>query len=375
MVEDNSEKYSNRSRIESDKEHISYSCREYFSCIHAFCENGENILIDAKLKKQQGQQSRIAYYSLVQALMKLEIFQKRFDDYFKEFGNYQKKDLETELLEKATATFTIVFFNCFVREKSINYKAKESMRVTERKIIQFMECGIKTLPGVKNVKRKEKIVEIDVDVFGYEEFLSQLYHSIKRLAQNMDNVSFSGYLLQKNFSNLSVNIMYDEKYVFHRISIPMKNILIYQEYEKFCCTLLPNEEEMEMQIINPSQAAVQGIVSIASLKKMFMYTAEIEQELFGKSGEFIVKEVYCQYQDQVINIVSETINILNRAIECIYLNKEIDIPEIDEIKRILEETSEQMRDVIFDVAKESSYELQLLKVEKVKYIGMLKGKF
>ena len=172
----------------------------------------------------------------------------------------------------------------------------------------------------------------------------------------MDNVSFSGYLLQKNFSNLSVNIMYDEKYVFHRISIPMKNILIYQEYEKFCCTLLPNEEEMEMQIINPSQAAVQGIVSIASLKKMFMYTAEIEQELFGKSGEFIVKEVYCQYQDQVINIVSETINILNRAIECIYLNKEIDIPEIDEIKRILEETSEQMRDVIFDVAKEASYE-------------------
>ena len=113
MVEDNSEKYSNRSRIESDKEHISYSCREYFSCIHAFCENGENILIDAKLKKQQGQQSRIAYYSLVQALMKLEVFQKRFDDYFKEFGNYQKNGLETELLEKATATFTIAFFNRF----------------------------------------------------------------------------------------------------------------------------------------------------------------------------------------------------------------------------------------------------------------------
>lgn len=34
--------------------------------------------------------TRIAYYSLVQALMKLEVFQKRFDDYFKEFGNYQK---------------------------------------------------------------------------------------------------------------------------------------------------------------------------------------------------------------------------------------------------------------------------------------------
>ena len=33
VVEDNSEKYSNRSRIESDKEHISYLCREYF---HAF---------------------------------------------------------------------------------------------------------------------------------------------------------------------------------------------------------------------------------------------------------------------------------------------------------------------------------------------------
>ena len=45
--------------------------------------------------------------------MKLEVFQKRFDDYFKEFGNYQKNGLETELLEKATATFTIAFFNRF----------------------------------------------------------------------------------------------------------------------------------------------------------------------------------------------------------------------------------------------------------------------
>lgn len=147
--------------------------------------------------------------------MKLEVFQKRFDDYFKEFGNYQKNGLETELLEKATATFTIAFFNRFVREKSINYKAKESMRVTERKIIHFMECEIKTLPGVKNVIRKEKIVEIDVDVFEYEEFLSQFYHLIKRLAKNVDNVSFPGYLLQKNFSKLNVKIMYDEKCVFH----------------------------------------------------------------------------------------------------------------------------------------------------------------
>lgn len=288
--------------------------------------------------------------------MKLEVFQKRFDDYFKEFGNYQKNGLETELLEKATATFTIAFFNRFVREKSINYKAKESMRVTERKIIHFMECEIKTLPGVKNVIRKEKIVEIDVDVFEYEEFLSQFYHSIKRLAKNVDNVSFPGYLLQKNFSKLNVKIMYDEKCVFHRISIPVKNILIYQEYKKFCCTLLPNEEEMEMQIINPSQAAVQGIALLTSLKKMFMYTTEIEQELFGKSGKFIVKQVYCQYQNKVINIVHETINSLNNIIECIYLNKVIDISEITDIKRILEETGEQMRDVIFDVAKEASYE-------------------
>lgn len=40
----------------------------------------------------------------------------------------------------------------------------------------------------------------------------------------------------------------------------------------------------------------------------------------------------------------------------IYLNKVIDISEITDIKRILEETGEQMRDVIFDVAKEASYE-------------------
>lgn len=356
VVEDNSEKYSNRSRIESDKEHISYSCRKYFSCIHAFCENGENILIDAKLKKQQGQQSRIAYYNLVQALMKLEVFQKKFDDYFKKFGHYQKKELETELLEKATATFTIAFFSHFVREKSINYKARESMRVTECKIKQFMENGTKGLPGVKKVTRKEKMVEIYVNIYEYEEFLSQFYHSIKRLAQNMDNVSFPGYLLHKNFSNLNVNIICDEECIFRRISIPVKNMLIYQEYEKFCNTLLPNEKGMEIKIINSYQAVVQGMASITSLKKMFRYTAEIEQELFDKSGKFIVKEAYYEYQNQVINIVSETINMLNNVIEYIYLNKVIDIPEITDIKRILEKTGEQMRDVIFDVAKEASYE-------------------
>lgn len=57
--------------------------------------------------------------------MKLEVFQKRFDDYFKEFGNYQKKGLETELLEKATATFTIAFFNRFVRENQLIIKQKK----------------------------------------------------------------------------------------------------------------------------------------------------------------------------------------------------------------------------------------------------------
>ena len=113
---------------------------------------------------------------------------------------------------------------------------------------------------------------------------------------------------------------------------------------------------MEIEIINPFQAAVQGIALLTLLKKMFMYTTEIEQELFGKSGKFIVKKVYCQYQNKVINIVHETINSLNNIIECIYLNKVIDISEITDIKRILEETGEQMRDVIFDVAKEASYE-------------------
>lgn len=356
VVECNDEKYSNRSRIESDKEHISYSCREYFSHIHAFCKNDENILIDAKLKKQSGQQSRIAYYNLIHALMKLDVFQQRFDDYFKEFGNYQKRDLEIEILEKVTAIFTIVFFNHFVREKSISYKAKESMRVTERKIKQFMEYGTRELPGVKNVIQKEKMVEIDVDILEYEGFLTQFYYSIKRLAKNMDNVSFSGYLLQKNFCYLNVNIICEGKYVFQRINIPVKNILVYKEYEKFSSTLLPDEEGMEIQIISPFQAAVQGIALINSLKKMFMYTAEIEQELFGKSEKFIVKKVYCQYQNRVINIVKETINLLKRAMECIYLNKVIDMLEITDIKRILEETVEQMRDVIFDVAKESSYE-------------------
>ena len=38
--------------------------------------------------------------------------------------------------------------------------------LTERKIIHFMECEIKTLPGVKNVIRKEKIVEMAMNGAG-----------------------------------------------------------------------------------------------------------------------------------------------------------------------------------------------------------------
>lgn len=86
--------------------------------VHAFCENCENVLVDAKTKKQQGQKSRIAYYNLIQALMKIDAFQEKFDDYFSSFGIFTNSKRELDILEKTAAVFTIVF-SIIMREKNL----------------------------------------------------------------------------------------------------------------------------------------------------------------------------------------------------------------------------------------------------------------
>ena len=355
VVEDNHEKYSNERNLGSDKKHISYLCQEYFLHTHTFCENAENILINAKTKKQRDQKSRVAYYNLIQALMELKAFQQKFDDYFSTISVFPNNKLETDLLEKMVAVFTIIFFNDFTREKSICYRAKESMRVIERKIVRFMENDIKALPGVKGIMGDVKSPIVEVDVFDYEKFLSQFYYSVKKLAKEVDNVSFPGYLLKKHFSNLNINIICEEN-IFRSINIPVRNILIYKEYDKFCCAIIPTEEKSEIQIVNASQAVIQGIGSIASLKMMFMYTAEVEQELLDKQENVIVKDVYCQYQEKVVNLTYDAADILKKAMDYICSNVVTNISEMMDAKTVLEETVDQMRDVIFDVAKESSYE-------------------
>lgn len=356
VVEDNRHKYSTERNQESDKEHISYLCREYFSHICNFCENCESILVDAKTKKQKETKARIAYYNLIQALMKLNAFQKKFDDCFKLFGAFANSKLEVDLLEKIAAVFTIVYFNNFAREKSICYRAKESMRVTERKIVRFMENGISILPGVKKVKGEINHPVVEVDVFEYENFLLQFYNSIKELGKDVDNTSFSGYLLKKHFSNLHVNLICEGENTFPSIDIPVRNFLIYKEYDKFLSTVLPNEGKCDVEIVMPSQVAFQGIGSISSLKMLYMYTAEIEHELLDKQENAIMKDVYSQYREKVVKLVYNTVKLLKKSTEYISVNATTNFNEIRDAKTTLEDIADQMCDVIFDVAKESSYE-------------------
>lgn len=356
VVEDNHQKYPSERCQESDKEHISYLCREYFSHLHAFCENCESVLVDAKLSKQQGQKSGIAYYNLIQALMELNAFQDRFDDYFGSFGFFDNRNQEVDILEKTGAVFTIVFFNKYAREKSICYRAKESMRATERKITKFLENGVNILPGVKKVIGKIKQPKVDVDVFQYENFLLEFYNSIKKIGKNVDNTSFTGYLLKKHFCKLHINPICNEEITFPRIDIPVRHFLIYSEFEKFLSTVLPNEEKDDWEIINPSQAAIQGVGAISSLKTLFIYASEIEHELLDKQESAIVKDVYCQYQKKVMDLICDTVSVLENAVGYICENTIINISEIRDAKVALEEIMVQLCDVIFDVAKESSPE-------------------
>lgn len=354
VVEDNHQKYSIAWNQESDKEHISYLCHQYFSHVHAFCENCENVLVDAKTKTQQGQESGIAYYNLIQALMKLHAFQEKFDDYFSSFGVFSNNKRELDILEKTAAVFTIAFFNNYAREKSICYRAKESMRSTERKIVQFMESGVKILPGVTKVIGEINQPVIDVEIFQYEKFLLQFYNSLKKLGKDMDNTSFSGYLLKKHFSTLHVNPICDGENTFPGIDIPARDFLIYKEFNKFLRTVLPNEEKDTWEIINSSQAAIQGIGAISSLKILFVYTSEIEHELLDKQENTIVKDVFCQYQRKVIDLICDAANIFKSAVEYICANTVINVSEINDVKMALEEIADQLCEDVFAVGKESS---------------------
>lgn len=172
----------------------------------------------------------------------------------------------------------------------------------------------------------------------------------------MDNTSFSGYLLKKHFSKLHVNPICDGENTFPSIDIPVRNFLIYKEFDKFLSTVLPSEEKDDWEIINSSQAAFQGIGAISSIKMVFVYTSEIEHELLDKEESTIVKAVYCQYQRKVIDLICDAVNIFKSAVDYICENTIINVSEIKDVKMALEEIADQLCDDVFDVGKESSYE-------------------
>lgn len=347
-------KYSTKSFIETDKQHISSLSNDYFSFLHAFCENAEVLLIDAKERNERSQKSRIAYFNLIQALNKVKVFQNKFDNYFSAIGHFENNEIEINELEKMVSVCTHIFYHDFVREKSICFKAKENMRITERRMEQFITEGLKLLPGVISTEGEKEAPIVYVNMYMMEDFLFQFFFKIKELAQDVNSVSFPGYLLTKQFHNLCIKPVCDEEVAFSSINIPVRKVLLYSEYDKFRSIILPESEEQKTQIVNTSQAIFQGLGAIYSLRMIFRYAAEIEGELRDRDKQHIVEDIYKSFQQKVVNLLNEALELFRNSCEFIYSNALTGANELSEVKKELCEICGQMCRVVFDVIKESS---------------------
>lgn len=356
VVQNNEDKYSSERNVETDKKHISHLCYEYFSQIQAFCNNGECILLDAINKKEKGREARSAYYSLIQALMHLDALQEKFDEHFEALGEFSNKEAEKEILEKIASIFTIVYANNFTIEKSISYKAKVCARVTEKKIEDFLANGIKLLSGIQRIYGTLSNPVVEIGVFEYEDFLKQFFDGIKGLAKEMDNTSLAGYLLMKHFKQLQIYIICKGENKFPSVNIKVRDVLLYNDYDKFINIILPMEEVKDTTLINVTQAGIVGVGVIELIKKMFRYVAEIEDGLKEKSADNIVKDVYDNYQNNLLNIVKEALRSFKEACEYIALNATENVTEVQERKSVLCECADQIEKEIFVLVEENELE-------------------
>lgn len=356
VVQNNEDKYSSERNVESDRKHISHLCHEYFTQIQVFCNSGECILLDAINRKEKGTKARVAYYSLIQALMHLDALQHKFDEHFKAFGEFPKKEEEKDILERLVSMLTIVYKNNFAVEKSISYKARLSVRVTEKKIQEFLSKGIMSLPGVQRIYGTMSNPIVEISVLEYEEFLKQFFERIKGLAGEMDSVSFAGYLLLKHFKQLQIHIICEGENNFPSANINARDVLLYNDYDKFINMILPTEEVKDATLINVTQAGVVGIGVIELMKKLFSYATEIEGELKQKKSQNVVKVVYDNYQNKLHGFIKEASESFKEACKYIAVNAVENITEVQDTKDILCECTEQIEKEFFELVKENELE-------------------
>lgn len=362
VVQSNDDKYSSERKVENDRKHISRLCNEYFTKIQVFCNSGECILLDAVNRKKKGEKARTAYYSLIQALMHLDLLQKKFDEHFKEFGGFSKKQEEKDILEQLVSMITIVYNNNFNVEKSISYKARLCVRATEKNIEQFLSTGIKLLPGVQKIYGTMSNPIVEINVFEYEEFLKQFYERIKGLAGEMDSVSFAGYLWSKHFRQMHIYIMCEGENRFPSVNINARDVLLYNDYDKFINMVLPAEEVKDATLINVTQAGCVGISAIELMKKLFSYAVEIESELKERKLQNVVKVVYENYQKKLQEFIKEASESFKEACNYIAMNAVENISEVQDSKDIFCECTEQIEKKFFELVKENEIQeiLQLL---------------
>lgn len=78
----------------------------------------------------------------------------------------------------------------------------------------------------------------------------------------IDNVSLAGYLLMKHFKQLQIYIICVSESKFLSVNVKVRDVVTYNDYDKFVNIFLSSEEVKDLILIKLMQA---GIVRIGRL--------------------------------------------------------------------------------------------------------------
>lgn len=178
----------------------------------------------------------------------------------------------------------------------------------------------------------------------------------------MDSVSFAGYLWSKHFRQMHIYIMCEGENRFPSVNINARDVLLYNDYDKFINMVLPAEEVKDATLINVTQAGCVGISAIELMKKLFSYAVEIESELKERKLQNVVKVVYENYQKKLQEFIKEASESFKEACNYIAMNAVENISEVQDSKDIFCECTAQIEKKFFELVKENEIQeiLQLL---------------
>lgn len=357
VVENYGNKYSSEKNDDSDKNSMLSLSRKYFEAIRIFCQNCLTIIAEARTHQEQSQNARIAYFNLMRALFDLEQFQREFNEFFSRYDSFPV-ERETEVMETIAAVFTVISFDRPVREASIVYRAKESIKKLERKIDDFLNIGLKNLPGVMETEYTAREAAVIVKISQLEEFLQGLYKSVIDLANDISSYSFTGFVLTKKMTGITIKIIYERNIINQSILIPVTNFLIYQDYGRFKNALMLSNASNISEIENiPLKKFIQGNAAIGLLNRMFFYIREIESELNDRCESKIISEVHDEYQNRTINMVTQSVNELKEVFQYFENNAPNNESGIHQLSIVAENAVKQLNEDPFSSKSHEAFSI------------------